>query len=119
VCHKQMDPLGFGFENFDGIGAWRDAEGKFPIDASGELPDGRKFAGPAELKAILKADAEKFRRCFSEKVLTYALGRGLEYYDRCWVEEITKKLSAGGDKMGTLVLAVAESDAFQKRRGRK
>ncbi len=101
VCHNQMDPLGFGFENYNAIGQWREKDGNFAVDASGELPDGRKFAGPLELKKILLADDANFRRCLTEKLLTYALGRGLEYYDRCAVDDISKELRAGGDRFQT------------------
>src|SRR5262249_26108471 len=87
-CHQRMDPLGFGFENFDGIGQWRTREGKFAIDPSGVLPNGQSFKGPKELVAILKTKAGEFRRCLAEKMLTYALGRGLEPYDRCTVDDI-------------------------------
>ncbi len=117
ICHNQMDPLGFGFENYNAIGQWREKDGSFAVDSSGELPDGRKFAGPVELKKILLADDAKFRRCLTEKVLTYALGRGLEYYDRCAVDDISKELQAGGDRFQRLVLAVVASEPFQKRRG--
>ena len=80
-CHRRMDPLGFGLENFDAVGAWRDVEGKFPIDASGQLPDGRRFTGPEELRKILSADRDAFARAITSKLLTYGLGRGLERYD--------------------------------------
>ncbi len=114
-CHQRMDPIGFGMENFNAIGAWRTHEGKFPIDASGVLPDGSKFSGPADLRAILRKKANLFRKCLAEKMLTYALGRGLEYYDRCAVDEITKKLTQNGDRFSALILAIVESDPFQKR----
>ncbi|MGH9667341.1 MAG: DUF1592 domain-containing protein, partial [Bryobacteraceae bacterium] len=80
-CHSRMDPLGFGLSNFDAIGRWRTHDGKFPIDASGTLPNGEKFNGPAELKKILMGDKDAFSHCLAEKMLTYALGRGLESYD--------------------------------------
>jgi mono/diheme cytochrome c family protein len=119
VCHQHMDPLGFAFENYDAIGAWRDKERDSPIDASAELPDGRKFSGPAELKKILLSDDAKFRRCLAEKMLTYALGRGLEYYDKCAVDDICNELKAGGDRFQTMVLAIVKSEPFQKRRGKR
>ena len=115
-CHAKLDPLGFGLENFDGIGAWRDADGKSKIDATGVLPDGSKFDGPAELRKVLLAKAEMFRRCLAEKLLTFATGRGLEYYDKCVLDELSLKLKAGDDRFSALVLAIAESDAFQKRK---
>ncbi|HUY88885.1 MAG TPA: DUF1592 domain-containing protein [Pirellulales bacterium] len=118
ACHARMDPLGFGLENFDAIGAWRDRDGEFAIDASGELPDGSKFKRPAELKAILKAKQDDFARCLTEKMLTYALGRGLEYYDKCAIDEIASKLAKSGYKFSTLILEIVASDPFQLRRGK-
>jgi hypothetical protein len=114
-CHNRMDPIGFAFENYDAIGAWRDRDGGFAIDASGTLPDGRSFQGSGELKAILKEKDEVFRRCLAEKMLTYALGRGLEYYDRCAVDTILETLDRDGDRLARLVLAVVESEPFQMR----
>jgi len=117
-CHARMDPIGFGFENFDGVGAWRAREGSFPIDASGTLVSGESFHGAAELAEVLSHEKRKeFLHCLSEKMLTYALGRGLEFYDKCALEEITKKLARGGSKFSTLVLAVVNSVPFQQRRG--
>ncbi len=118
-CHARMDPLGFGFENFDGIGAWRTREGKFPIDPSGVLPGGKSFKGPKELVAILKTKAGEFRRCLAEKMLTYALGRGLESYDRCAVDDICTEIERNGNRFSALVLAVVRSEPFQKRKGRE
>jgi mono/diheme cytochrome c family protein len=117
VCHAKLDPLGFGLENFDGIGAFRQADGKFQIDAAGELPDGSKFNGPAELRKVLVAKGDLFRRNLAEKMLTYALGRGLEWYDRCTVDDILSHLKNGNDRFSSLILAVIQSEAFQKRRG--
>jgi hypothetical protein len=116
-CHSRMDPLGFGLENFNAIGAWRTEEGKFPVDASGSLPDGRSFHTPAELKAIFKADREAFVRCIAEKLLTYALGRGLERYDRPIVTAIAARLAAKDYKFSQLVLEIVNSLPFQMRRG--
>ena len=82
VCHNKLDPLGFGLENFDAVGGWRNQDSGVPVDSSGKLPSGESFRGPAELKAILKAHSPEFTRCLTEKMLTYALGRGLEEYDR-------------------------------------
>ena len=83
-----MDPLGFAFENFNAIGAFRAKDGDFPIDASGTLPDGKTFKGPEELKQILKEKKDLFSRCLAEKMLIYAVGRGLEYYDQRPVDKI-------------------------------
>jgi len=118
-CHQRMDPLGFGFENFDAVGAWRTKDGKFTIDPSGELPGGVSFKGPAELKKVLKAKEAEFRRCLAEKMLTYALGRGLEYYDRCAVDAISTAVAQRDNRMVSLVLEVVKSDPFQMRRGRE
>jgi len=117
VCHAKLDPLGFGLENFDGVGTLRQYDGKFKIDPSGELPDGSKFSGPEELRKVLLSKADLFRRTLSEKMLTYALGRGLEYYDRCAVDDILSALKKGDDRFSAMMTAIVESDPFQKRRG--
>ncbi len=114
-CHERMDPIGFAFENYDAIGASRDKDGGFAIDASGVLPGGQSFRGPAELKAIIKNKKDSFTRCLTEQVLTYALGRGLEYYDRCAVDEITEALEKDGYQFSTLITGVIKSGPFQKR----
>jgi mono/diheme cytochrome c family protein len=118
-CHQRMDPLGFGLENFDGIGKWRTTDGKFKIDPAGELPDGASFAGPADLRKVLLGKADLFRRCLAEKMLTYALGRGLEYYDKCAVDELVKALQSHNDRFSALVIGVVNSEPFQKRRGQR
>jgi len=115
TCHQKMDPLGFAFENFDGIGAWRDKDGTFDIDPSGELPDGRRFKNPAELRTILRGNRDAFRRCLAEKLLTYALGRGVEYFDRCSVDTLCQAVAAKGDRFSELVLAIVQSEPFQMR----
>ncbi|HEX8203613.1 MAG TPA: DUF1592 domain-containing protein [Isosphaeraceae bacterium] len=116
VCHARMDPLGFGLENFDATGAWRDRDGSFPIDASGTLPSGRSFSGPGQLKAILLDRKEEFARCLTEKMLTYALGRGLEDPDRCVVERIVAELARDRYRFSRLVLGVVRSDPFRNRK---
>ena len=118
-CHERMDPLGFGLENFDAIGAWRTQEGKIPVDASGTLPDGRSFQGPQELKAIVKADRGAFAECLSGKLLTYALGRGLERYDKPAVKQIAKVAAANNYRFSSLVLEIVKSLPFQMRKGEK
>jgi mono/diheme cytochrome c family protein len=118
-CHARMDPLGFAFENYDALGRWRDKDGRFPIDPSGELPDGRTFSGPAELKRILLSEDEKFRRTFCESMLTYALGRGLEYYDVCAVNDICAHVRQNQDRFSAVVTAIVHSDPFQKRRAKR
>ena len=96
ACHRRMDPLGFGLENFDAVGAWRSTDGKFPIDASGFLPDGDEFNGPDELRTILEGQKEAFARCLTSKLLIYSLGRGLERYDRGTVKGIAARLPLQG-----------------------
>jgi hypothetical protein len=114
-CHQRMDPIGFAFENFDAVGAWREKDAGGPIDASGVLPDGRKFDGPAGLRKILRADREVFVRCVAEKMLTYALGRGLESYDRPVVNKIVSAVGKENDRFSALLVEIVKSDPFQKR----
>ncbi len=116
ACHARMDPLGFGFENFDAIGAWRDVDGNSPVDPSGELPSGQKFQGPEQLSAILKARDKDFARCLAEKMLTFALGRGIEYYDTCAVDKIVANTARDNYRFHRLVLEIVLSEPFQKRR---
>jgi hypothetical protein len=118
-CHSKMDPLGFAFENFDGIGHWRTQDGKFPIDASGTLPDGRSFKGPDELKTILKSDKTVFAECVTDKLLTYALGRGLERYDRRTVKQIAEHAAAQDYRFSSIVLEIVNCLPFQMRRGER
>ena len=115
-CHNRLDPIGFGFENYDAIGGWRTLDGDTQIDASGKLPSGESFAGPRELKQILKSRQTQVARCLAEKLLTYALGRGLERSDRCTVDDITAAAAKNGYKFSSLVDAIVASDTFQKRR---
>jgi hypothetical protein len=114
-CHARMDPLGFALENFDAIGAWRTRDGKFQIDASGTLPDGRTFEGVEQLKAILRSDSNAFAECLTEKLLTYALGRGLERYDRPTVKKIVANVAAHDYRFSSLVQEIAASLPFQMR----
>jgi mono/diheme cytochrome c family protein len=111
ACHTRMDPLGFGLENYDAIGRWRDE------DASGELPGGVRFTTPAEMKQILKADPDVFARALTEKMLTYALGRGVELSDRPAVRLIVDRLRTNGYRMHEVILGIVESEPFRKRRG--
>jgi hypothetical protein len=117
-CHSVMDPIGFSLEHFDGIGAWREKDGTFPVDASGLLPSGEKFAGAEGLtRLILEKRRNQFVRCLAEKALIYALGRGLEYYDRCALDRITERVSRNHYRFSSLIMAVVESVPFQMRRG--
>src|SRR5262249_24912435 len=116
-CHARMDPLGFGLENYDAIGAWRTQDGDLPVDASGTLPGSVSFRGPAQLKAILKGKKALFTHALSEKMLTYALGRGLEATDRCVVDKMAADVAKNDYRFSALVTAVVQSDPFRKRRG--
>lgn len=117
ACHSRLDPPGFGLENYNAVGAWRDKEGDNPIDASAELPTGESFNGPGELKALLKSRKGAFVHTLSEKMLTYALGRGLEESDACVVEAVSKAVAADEYKFSRMVLEIVKSDPFLKRRG--
>ena len=114
TCHKLMDPIGFGLENYDAIGAWRTRDGDAVVDASGELPDGRGFQGPGELRSLLAQRKDDFRRCFIEKMLTYGLGRGLEYYDACAVERIAAASAAADDRISVMIAEIVSSPAFRQ-----
>jgi hypothetical protein len=114
-----MDPLGFGLENFDAVGAWRTMDGKFPIDASGLLPDGDEFNGPDQLRSILKDRSDAFARCLTSKLLTYGLGRGLERYDARTVKSIASRLPAQRYRFSALILEIVNSLPFQSRRARE
>jgi hypothetical protein len=116
-CHNKMDPLGFGLENYDGIGKWRTLDGKFPVDASGVLPNGKGFTTPAEMRTVLKSQLPQFSRCMVQKMLTYSLGRGLGPFDRRVVDDIDAKLAASGYGFQTLIYQIVRSLPFQSRRG--
>ena len=108
-----MDALGFGLENFDAIGAWRTIDGRDAIDPSGKLPGGREFSGPVDLVQILAEDKRNaFTRCMTEKLLTYALGRGLGVYDRCTVRSIVGNLEAANYRFVALVESIVTCPAF-------
>jgi hypothetical protein len=118
-CHNRMDPLGLAFENFNAMGMWRDQELGEPVDATGQLITGEQFNGVKELKRLL---AEKyslsFYRTITEKMLTYALGRGLDYYDVQTVDQIVAQLEKAGGRPSALLMGVVESAPFQKTRTR-
>jgi hypothetical protein len=115
-CHSQMDPLGFALENFDGIGGWRTMDGTTPIDASGVLPSGVKFTGPAEFRAMLMTQRDQFVTTVTEKLLTYALGRGVEYYDQPVIRQIVREAAASDYRWSSLIVAITKSMPFQMRR---
>ena len=116
-CHAKMDPIGFALENYNAIGAFRTTEGELEIDTTAELPDGTAFDGITDLKQILKDRKQQFVRCLTEKMLTYALGRGLEYYDRPTVDRIVAQLEAEGYRSSVLITEIVKSDPFRLRRG--
>ncbi len=116
ACHEKMDALGFGLENYDAVGAWRTEEDGAPVDASGELPGGRSFQGPGDLKSVLvHTERDAFVHCLTEKMLTYALGRGLEPYDQAAVDQICRELENKDFKFSELVLSIAKSLPFRMR----
>ena len=117
ACHRNMDPLGFGLENYDAIGRWRDQDGKFPVDAGGTLPDGQKFSTPGEMRALLASRLPQFSHTLTEKMMTYALGRGLEPFDRRAVESVQRAVAADGYRFQTMVREVVHSLPFRSRRG--
>jgi hypothetical protein len=120
-CHARMDPLGFAIDNFDAVGRWRTISGadNTPIDASGVLPDGTKFKGPAELRTILLSHPEQFVTTVSEKLLIYALGRGVEYYDEPAVRAIVRKSASTDYRWSSIILGIVNSTPFQMRRSRE
>lgn len=114
-CHAKMDPIGFALENYDAVGAYRTKDGAFDIDASGEFADGSKFSGPGDLKSIILAKREDFVRCLAEKMLTYALGRGVEYYDRPTIEKIVRSMPGQEYKIQGMIQEIVLSEPFLKR----
>jgi len=118
ACHKMMDPLGFALDNFDGIGGWRDSTGpgSGPIDSSGSLPDGTAFNGPDGLRDVLMKKRDMFLETFTERLLTYALGRGVEEYDYPVIRKIVRDASADNQKWSSIVLNIVNSTPFQMRR---
>lgn len=117
-CHARMDPIGLGLENFNALGQFRTQDHGKPIDASGKLLTGEKFADVAALKEILAGKRKQdFYRCLSEKLLTYAIGRGVEYYDSTTINLLTDRMEKNNGKLRELIQGIVESAPFQKRRG--
>jgi len=115
-CHNRMDPIGFGLENFDAVGRWRTEMGGVPVDSAGVLATGEKFSGPVELRARILARKEEFARNLSEKMLAYALGRGLEPYDLPTVRKLTATLAKDDYRSATLIREIVQSYPFQYRK---
>jgi hypothetical protein len=117
VCHNLMDPLGFSLENFDATGAWRTkSESGAPVDSSGTLVDGTKIDGPASLRSALLAQPDEFIETLTEKLMTYAIGRGVEYYDMPSVRHVVRDSAKNDYKFSELILGIVESTPFQMRR---
>jgi len=117
ACHRMMDPIGFALENFDGLGQWRNTMGgKDMIDASGVLPDGTKFDGPAGLREVLATKQDMFVENFTEQLLTYALGRGVEEYDRPVLRQIMRETASESHRWSSIILGIVNSTPFQMRR---
>jgi hypothetical protein len=110
-----MDPMGLALENFDLIGAWRDTEGAAKIDATGRLADGTPLAGPADLRRAVLSRSEAFVTTAAEKLVIYALGRPVHYYDMPMVRDLVRRAGREGNRFSALVLGIVEADAFQKR----
>jgi hypothetical protein len=118
TCHRVMDPLGFSLDNFDAVGAWRSKENGLPIDASGQLADGTKVSGVVDLRKALLAHPERFVSTMTEKLMTYALGRGLEYYDMPVVRGIVRDAAKNDDRFSSIVMGIVKSTPFEMRRAR-
>jgi len=116
-CHQVMDSIGFGLENFDAAGQWRDRDGETTLDAGGMLPTGESFSGPVDLIQILLQREEEFVRCFVEKLMTYALGRGIEYYDRPAIDQIIRNTTDFNYRFNDLVAEIVLSRPFSLQRG--
>ena len=115
-CHARMDPLGFALENYDGIGQHRAKDVNGNIDTSGALPDGTRFQGPGGLRDLLLSRRDQFVETVAEKLLTYALGRGLEYYDQPAIRAITREAAENDYRISSVILAITKSTPFQLRR---
>jgi hypothetical protein len=119
-CHNRMDPLGLAFENFNALGRWRDKDSNQPIEVAGQLITGESYKNIKEFKQILvKSHSRDFYRCLTEKMLTYALGRGLDYYDVETVDVIVGRIEKNDGRFSTLLTGIIESAPFQKRRAMK
>ena len=116
-CHAKMDPIGFALENYNAVGAYREKDGESEIDAGGQFPDGTAFDGITGLKGILANQKTQFARSFTEKMMTYALGRGIEYYDQPTVENIIRQLETQNYRFSVLITEIVKSDPFRLRRG--
>jgi hypothetical protein len=114
-CHARMDPIGLALENFDAIGRWRDRDAGKPLDVAGVFPNGTRFEGAAGLKQVLASDPERFVNTVTEKLLMYAIGRNLQYFDAPAVRTIVRESAQANYTFESLVLGVVNSPPFQMR----
>src|SRR2546422_11660432 len=119
ICHGSIDPLGVALENFDAIGRWRTADAGTPVDSSGVLPDGTQLEGPSGLRNVLLSRPDEFAAVFAEKMLVYALGRRVEYYDFPAIRKIVREAARQDYRWSSLILATTKSMPFQMRRSQK
>jgi hypothetical protein len=114
-CHKMMDPIGFSLENFDAVGQWRTRDGRNPVDAAGQLVDGTRINGPADLRNALLGYSDQFVRTVTERLLTYGLGRGVEYYDMPVVRSVVRQAARDNYRFSSLIIGIVESAPFQMK----
>jgi hypothetical protein len=115
-CHATLDPLGLALENFNGVGEWRTRDGGGVIDASVQLPDGTTFRGPDDVRGLLMSRREEFVRTVTDKLMTYALGRGTEYYDRPAIRRIVRDAAGTGYKWSAIIMGIVKSPSFLMRK---
>jgi hypothetical protein len=115
-CHARMDPIGFALENYDPVGRWRTKDGEFDLDTAGRFPSGETFRNAAELKSVLRSRPEEFVLCFTEKLMTYALGRGLERADKPVIRSIVRQAAKEDYRMSSIVFGIANSAPIRMRR---
>jgi hypothetical protein len=118
ACHSRMDPIGFAFEHFDAVGKWRETDDGKTINTHAKLPDGRDFDGVTGLQQLLRQEDMDLARTITQKLLTYALGRGLGWYDNCTVNDICREAGQDNFRFGTIVQGIVTSDAFRRQRAR-
>jgi hypothetical protein len=117
-CHSKIDPYGLALENYDAIGVWRAKEGRSDIDTSGVLLNGKSFKNADEFRSVLNGNQAEFRKALAEKLLVYALGRGLEYADKYAVADICDRASQEHDRFSSVISAIVESNLFQMRKAK-
>jgi hypothetical protein len=115
-CHARMDPIGFALEQFDAIGKWRATDGSSPVDASGTLPDGTTFRGAADLRRLLMSRQNEVAKTVAEKLLIYAVGRGVEYYDQPVIRQLLRESTDGEYRWSSIIMKIVDSVPFQMRR---